>query len=206
MLNELNNLLTLSLRNINSIEVIFLVCMTLFLNKIRILSSNLYYRAFTNFLGTLFHELAHFFMAVFFLKIPSSISVMPYREGNIHNYGRVTITYDKLNLYNTFPINIAPILIIPTILLNPYFVEFYFYFASSSIISKFIFLYIVIVLATNAIPSSSDLRNGFYSASFLFWLSVSCIFYFQNYVTLAEIIQFLKHGFLTLYERFFYGY
>lgn len=201
-LNELISYFTISIVNTGSKEIILIVIITLMFNKIRVFSDHIYYRAFTNLIGTLFHELAHFFVAVIFCKIPKSISIIPYSDGNMHNYGRIEVKYSDLNLLNTFPINIAPILIIPTIVLNQYFIDLYFKFASYSLVSNLIFLYLIIVLVTNAIPSRSDLVNGFGSASFLFWVTISVLFYYQQLITLDVIFEFFINGFTNLNERF----
>lgn len=197
--NEIITYLDNSTNSLFSIEAMLLIVFTLIANRIRVFSTNLYYRAFTNLLGTLFHELAHFLVAIIFLKIPKSISIWPKKEGeNYHNYGRVEIKYEDLNIFNQTPISLAPILITPLIVLNESVVNWCALTFGGSLASKLLFAYLMIVLITNSLPSSSDLKSAFFCKSFFLWsFIVFLVFYFdKEIVAFAEQILNIVRSFI----------
>jgi len=175
-----------SLNYVLSNEAIIIIMTTIFILKIKNLSTNIYYRALTNFVGTFFHELAHFCIALIFLKIPKKISVIPKREGDMHVYGSVSIDYEDYNLINRTPIALAPLIIYPLFVFNPYVKSEYFSFMGNSVYSRILFLYLIIVLIINAIPSKTDFKLAF-SSSLIFWLLLIMGFYYQDYITLDEV-------------------
>lgn len=184
--------LEFSSNNLFTIEAMLLIIFTLLANKIRLFSTNLYYRAFTNILGTLFHELAHFIMALCFFKIPKSISIWPKKENvNYHNYGRIEIAYGDLNMFNQTPISLAPILIIPLIVLNENILSWSMEICGDSIICKCIFTYLMVVLITNSLPSKSDLHSAFISKSFLFWLFLISTILILKELNIVDVIALI---------------
>lgn len=187
--NDIVEYLEKSTNSLFSVEAMLLIVFTLIANRIRLFSTNLYYRAFTNLLGTLFHELAHFLVAIIFLKIPKSISIWPKKESqDYHNYGRVEISYDDLNIINQTPISLAPILIMPFIVLNESVIKWCEITFGNSLASKLLFAYLMIVLITNSLPSSSDLKSAFFCKSFFLWsLIISLFFYYYT-----EVIAFIE--------------
>lgn len=163
--------------NLNSNETILIILLVLIYDRIIHYWNNIYYLAFTNFIGTLFHELSHFIMALIFFRIPSSISLIPKENGNINIYGSVSIKIEKLNVINKFPISIAPLFIFPTMIFNDYFYKLYFDFMGKNIYSKFFLLYVIIVLSINAIPSKIDIKNAI-GPSLILWAGVIYVYFF----------------------------
>lgn len=191
------SLVNKAMSNVGSIETTVIIMTVLFYRKTINYWNNLYYLAFTNFIGTLFHELAHFTMALCLFKIPKSISVIPKKEGDYHNYGRVNINIDSLNIINKFPISIAPLFIFPLILFNNDFYRFYYTFFGDTIISNAVMIYIIIVLSTNAFPSITDIKMAI-GPSMVLWILIIAGLYYQSYINMVDIWYVIKHSFFEV--------
>lgn len=181
--------------------IIIIMIITLIAQRIRTFYSNIYYVAFSNFVGTVFHELAHFCMALIFLKIPISISVLPKSQDRKYELGRVELRYKDFNILNQFPIAIAPLMIYPLVIFNTTIHEIYFDTFGDSLLSKLVMIYLLIVLIVNSLPSSVDLKLAF-SMSLILWTIVPILYFNQNYFNVNEIITYLKELY-TLFEREF---
>lgn len=196
------SLINKAMSNVGSIETTVIIMTVLLYRKTINYWNNLYYLAFTNFIGTLFHELAHFCMALFLFKIPKSISVIPKKEGDYHNYGRVTINIDNLNIINKFPISIAPLFIFPLILFNNDFYKYYYTFFGDTIISNAVMIYIIIVLSTNAFPSITDIKMAI-GPSMVLWILIIAVLYYQTYFDVIHTWYVIKHSFLEVMRLLF---
>lgn len=187
--------------HIGNVETAVIVIMVLFYRRVIYYWNNLYYLAFTNFIGTLFHELAHFCMALIFLKIPSSISLIPKKEGEYHNFGRVSMVIDKLNIINKFPISIAPIFLFPLILLNEESYIFYYKYFGNSLISNVALIYLMVVLTLNSFPSVSDIKDAFGPSMFL-WIGIIAALYYQNIFDLVHGWNVIKESLSVVFKMF----
>lgn len=183
--------------HVGNIETAIIVISVLFYRSLINYWNNIYYLAFTNFMGTLFHELAHFFMALIFLKVPSSLTLVPKQEGNYYNFGSVSLSIDKLNIINKFPISIAPIFIFPLILLNEDFYFLFYKLFGNSLYSNIFMIYLMVVLSLNAFPSTTDIRNAI-GPSLVLWVGIIAGLYYQTYFDLGHIWYVLKESLLIV--------
>ena len=96
-------------------QILFTVFITILILKMKEISKvNIYLSGIVYFLGTFFHELAHYIMALITtFKLPGQISIFPKSE--VVN-GRKTITLgyvevrnSSLNILNAFLIGMAPL-------------------------------------------------------------------------------------------------
>ena len=181
--------------------VILIMIFTLIAQRIRTLYSNIYYVALSNFVGTVFHELAHFCMALIFFKIPTSFSVIPRSEDRKYELGRVELKYNDMNILNQFPIAMAPLMIFPLVIFNTTVHEIYFLTFGESLISKLVMIYLLIVLIVNSLPSSADLRLAA-SGSFVFWAFLTILYLNQDYFNINDVYNYLK-GLHTIFEKEF---
>jgi hypothetical protein len=114
------------------------------------------------FMGTFFHELAHFLISFVTYGKPYWFSVIPHSEIN-EETGQKMITLGhvkSLNVkwWNVFFISMAPFLLFPF----AYFIYIYFYnYAEMNIWFLMLYIFFIISLLFSAIPSSVDFSNVF---------------------------------------------
>jgi hypothetical protein len=130
-----------------------------------------------NILGTFLHELTHFVFALMLNGKPDSFSLFPKRDGNYWTLGSVEIS--NATWYNKMPIGLAPLsLFIFAYYLNHLYV---YYVPSRDTFTDLGFIFMLVILVENAIPSRQDLRVAF-----------SNIFGCAFYLVLMVIIYLIK--------------
>lgn len=114
---------------------------------------NIFTASLYNIVGTLFHELSHYIVAIIFNAKPVSFSIIPRRRGDDWILGSVTCR--NLDWYNSFPVSLAPLMLVPA--------SYLLYSGSLSLtgvenIDFFIRTFISVILLYSAIPSAQDLK------------------------------------------------
>jgi hypothetical protein len=110
-----------------------------------------------NLVGTLLHELAHFFIALVLNGRPTSFTILPRRQGDMWVFGSVEITNSQW--YNALPIAMAPLLLF----LAAYFLDRWYIAMpiEKTLWSDFGYLMALVILVENAIPSTQDFKVAF---------------------------------------------
>lgn len=126
-----------------------------------------------NVLGTFLHELTHYLFALTFNGRPSSFSLIPKRNGNYWTLGSVEIA--NPTWYNKMPIGLAPL----SLFVFAYYLNhiYQYYVVSRDIFTDLGFIFALVVLVENAIPSRQDIKVAFssYIGNF-FFLFLGAIF------------------------------
>ena len=117
----------------------------------------------SNVFGVFFHELAHALIGAILFAKPSKFIMIP-KAIDLHNskkaYVLGQVECSNLRWYNRFPTAMAPLLLFGIAL---YLEKHYwsFSFVENSLGYLCLYLYLQITLITNAIPSSTDFKEGF---------------------------------------------
>ena len=177
---------------------------------------NIYLTSIAYLVGTFFHELAHYIAALLTtLRFPSRISIFPEKmtEEIINNNGEketkiyyvlgyVKVNSSRLNILNSFIIGFAPLVLM--YLSYIVYKEFFFYYEQYFELNTFayvLYVFLIVTLFVNSIPSRADLELSKTSGSIYFWalvLVVSFIYYEEIYEVKDYIYEFT--------ERLKYGY
>ncbi len=120
-------------------------------------SVNRFLVAAVNLVGTFFHELAHYLVGLLLYAKPSGFSIWPKSQpGGGLVLGSVTFT--NLRFFNTLPTAIAPLLLIGL----AYYVDMHFFSTLDETTATFIiYIFIMVILLENSIPSTTDIRVAF---------------------------------------------
>ncbi len=112
-----------------------------------------------NILGTFLHELTHYLFALALNGRPISFSLIPKRNGDYWTLGSVEI--QNPTWYNKLPIGLAPL----SLFIFAYYLNhiYEYYVASRDIFTDLGFIFMLVVLVENAIPSRQDFRVAFSS-------------------------------------------
>ena len=116
-----------------------------------------------NFLGVLFHELAHALVALLLNGKPSKFVVFP--KTICDNNGKKVyvlghVECSNIRWYNAFPIAMAPL----SLLSLAFILEKFYWslpFVEHSLFFLFLYIYLLIIFIINAIPSSVDFQHAF---------------------------------------------
>lgn len=132
--------------------------------------------AITYLIGTFLHELAHYLMAFLLTrKKPNTFSIIPEEKTNGKSkwyiLGYVDINNKYLNKFNRFPIAFAPLLLlIACYFISKYFLFLYAEYFSISFSSMVLYIFLVVTIFVNSIPSSADLKLSLEGGSLFLWL------------------------------------
>ncbi|MDD3834738.1 MAG: hypothetical protein PHS42_04610 [Sulfurimonas sp.] len=116
------------------------------------------------FMGTLFHELAHFTVSLITYGKPFWFSVIP-STGIDKATGRKIITLGhvksaNIRWWNTFFVSMAPLLLLP---LSYWVYNNFFTYIEVGLWSSVFYIFTIVSLLFSAIPSSVDFENVFNS-------------------------------------------
>lgn len=116
------------------------------------------------FMGTLFHELAHFAVSLITYGKPFWFSVIPSSRYDKET-GRRTITLGcvksaNITWWNTFFVSMAPLLLLP---LSYWVYNNFFTYIQGGLWSSVLYIFIIVSLLFSAIPSAVDFKNVFNS-------------------------------------------
>lgn len=144
-------------------QIFFAVFFTILIIKIKQMSKkNIYLATIVYFIGTFFHELAHYIAALITtFRIPNGFSLFPkIKKENGHNriiLGYVLIEKEYINVFNAFLIGMAPL----SLLFLAYLVSRYYFQLSSiwweiNILNYLAYLFLLTTLIVNSVPSRMD--------------------------------------------------
>jgi hypothetical protein len=114
---------------------------------------SLWSAALVNFVGVVFHELAHYLIALLLGGRPKRFSVWPKRMADGFLFGQVVCA--RINAFNALPIGIAPLSLLPLAWLIHQ--KFYLYLQPTSW-NYIAYLFLMVIVIENALPSSADWR------------------------------------------------
>ena len=163
-------------------QILFTVFITILILKMKEISkANIYLSGIVYFLGTFFHEMAHYIMALITtFKLPGRISIFPKSE--VVN-GRKTITLgyvevrnSSLNILNAFLIGMAPLsLLYLAYLVSKYFFIYYGIWFEVGIIAYILQSFLMATLIINSVPSRADLILARTKGSLYFYIVILLI-------------------------------
>lgn len=163
-------------------QILFTVFITILILKMKEISKvNIYLSGIVYFLGTFFHELAHYIMALITtFKLPGQISIFPKSE--VVN-GRKTITLgyvevrnSSLNILNAFLIGMAPLsLLYLAYIVSKYFFIYYGIWFEVGIIAYILQSFLMATLIINSVPSRADLILARTKGSLYFYIVILLI-------------------------------
>lgn len=129
---------------------------------------------------TVAHELTHYIIALIFNGHPTSISILPRREGGLITLGEVSAR--NVTWYNAAPIGLSPFLL----LILSYFIGVgYLNSYPLSYLEHFFYIGLQSLLLVSAFPSRPDWRValsspfGFVFYAFAFYVFISYILYLR---------------------------
>lgn len=139
--------------------------------------------------GTFFHELAHYVVAwITTLSMPNKMSIIPTEERNgtkkWYTLGYVSISNSKLNTLNAFPIAFAPLtlLYLSYIMYENFFTYYTNYFEITSL-SMILYVFLIVTLVVNSIPSRADIEMSKTKGSHLLWITIlSASIYYKGFI------------------------
>ena len=108
------------------------------------------------FVGTFFHELAHFIVSLITFGKPSSFNVFPSKDKETNMITLGYVTSRNMRWYNAFFISMAPLLLIP---LSYYVYTTFFTYFEFNIYTMFIQIFLIVTLLFSSIPSGTDFKN-----------------------------------------------
>lgn len=180
-LNEFDSLL---LHLMEGKEIYFYIVITVIVMKIKENSkNNLYCNSLTYLVGTFFHELSHYIVAIITtFNIPKNFILFPKEiEENGKKWfvlGSVDINSERLNIFNSFLIGFAPLfLLLLSYLTYEYFFEYYLRFFTLSFLAFTVYVFLIVTFVINSIPSSADLKVARKYGSIYLWILIITIIY-----------------------------
>lgn len=161
-------------------NVIFIVVSTILIIKIKAMATkNILFASLIHIIGTLLHELSHYIVAlVTTLKIPSNFSILP--KSRIENgiktieLGYVVVNKKNLNIFNSFLIGMSPLsLLFAAYYVSKNFFTFYEKYFSVGVIAYILYVFLIVTLVVNSVPSKADFEMARYKGSIYLYLLIS---------------------------------
>ena len=163
-------------------QVLFTVFITILILKMKEISkANVYLSGIIYLLGTFFHELAHYIMALITtFRLPGRVSLFPKYEvvngRKIITLGYVEVRNSSLNILNAFPIGMAPLLLLYlAYMVSKYFFIYYGIWFEVGIIAYILQSFLMATLIINSVPSRADLILARTKGSLYFYIVILLI-------------------------------
>ena len=163
-------------------QILFTVFITILILKMKEISKvNIYLSGIVYFLGTFFHELAHYIIALITtFRLPGRISLFPKYEivngRRVIALGYVEVKNSSLNILNAFPIGMAPlILLYLAYIVSKYFFIYYGIWFEVGIIAYILQSFLMATLIINSVPSRADLILARTKGSLYFYIVILLI-------------------------------
>lgn len=163
-------------------QILFTVFITILILKMKEISKvNIYLSGIVYFLGTFFHELAHYIIALITtLRLPGRISLFPKYEvvngRKVIALGYVEVRNSSLNILNAFPIGMAPLLLLYlAYIVSKYFFIYYGIWFEVGIIAYILQSFLMATLIINSVPSRADLILAKTKGSLYFYIVILLI-------------------------------
>lgn len=167
-------------------QIFFTVFMTIIILKFKDISKcNGYLAGLIHILGTFFHELTHYLVAILTtFHIPKNFSIFPKTNKSERSIelGYVELEMRYLNIFNAFLISMAPLLLLYlAYFVSKYFFIYYEKYFEVGIISYIIYLFLMTTLIVNSIPSKADFKIAKYKGSIYFYILLVFVALLINY-------------------------
>ena len=163
-------------------QILFTVFITILILKMKEISKvNIYLSGIVYFLGTFFHEMAHYIMALITtFRLPGRVSLFPKYEvvngRKIIALGYVEVRNSSLNILNAFPIGMAPLLLLYlAYMVSKYFFIYYGIWFEVGIIAYILQSFLMATLIINSVPSRADLILARTKGSLYFYIVILLI-------------------------------
>ena len=163
-------------------QILFTVFITILILKMKEISkANIYLSGIVYFLGTFFHEMAHYIMALITTsRLPGRVSLFPKYEvvngRKIIALGYVEVRNSSLNILNAFPIGMAPLLLLYlAYIVSKYFFIYYGIWFEVGIIAYILQSFLMATLIINSVPSRADLILARTKGSLYFYIVILLI-------------------------------
>ncbi len=163
-------------------QILFTVFITILILKMKEISKvNIYLSGIVYFLGTFFHELAHYIIALITtFRLPGRISLFPKYEivngRRVIALGYVEVKNSSLNILNAFPIGMAPLLLLYlAYIVSKYFFIYYGIWFEVGIIAYILQSFLMATLIINSVPSRADLILARTKGSLYFYIVILLI-------------------------------
>lgn len=163
-------------------QILFTVFITILILKMKEISKvNIYLSGIVYFLGTFFHELAHYIIALITtFRLPGRISLFPKYEivngRRVIALGYVEVKSSSLNILNAFPIGMAPLLLLYlAYIVSKYFFIYYGIWFEVGIIAYILQSFLMATLIINSVPSRADLILARTKGSLYFYIVILLI-------------------------------
>ena len=163
-------------------QILFTVFITILILKMKEISkANIYLSGIVYFLGTFFHELAHYIIAIITtFRLPGRISLFPKYEivngRRVIALGYVEVKNSSLNILNAFPTGMAPLLLLYlAYIVSKYFFIYYGIWFEVGIIAYILQSFLMATLIINSVPSRADLILARTKGSLYFYIVILLI-------------------------------
>ena len=163
-------------------QILFTVFITILILKMKEISKvNIYLSGIVYFLGTFFHELAHYIIALITtFRLPGRISLFPKYEivngRRVIALGYVEVKNSSLNILNAFPTGMAPLLLLYlAYIVSKYFFIYYGIWFEVGIIAYILQSFLMATLIINSVPSRADLILARTKGSLYFYIVILLI-------------------------------
>ena len=107
-------------------------------------------------IGTIFHELAHFFVSLITFGKPTWFSILPSKSvdaaGNI-GYTLGYVKSENVRWFNVFFISMAPLLLLP---LSFFVYQYFFTYFQPNLPNFILYIFLLVSLIVSSIPSKID--------------------------------------------------
>lgn len=155
----------------------FFILFVLIIERLKWISRrNIFTAWLFSIIGTFLHELAHYIVALILNGKPKGISIIPRKEGNGYILG--TVNCRNITWYNKSLIGLAPLLIFVFI----YYMDIYFFtYFQDNLYTQLLYMYLVVMLLSSAIPSSTDFKVAFEGLGTFFVIVTSMLIGFIYY-------------------------
>lgn len=157
---------------ISSNKDFFILLLIIAITRLRYLTSgNMIGVWIANFVGTFFHELAHLLISLLMFGKPTKVSLLPSKTEKGYQLGYVESS--NIRWYNALPISLAPLLLL---VLAFYFNKLFFVYVDENIYTYIAYLFIIITLIENAIPSGQDFKVAFSNIGFIVYIAAAAAY------------------------------
>lgn len=157
----------------------------------RVSSGNRFFAGLINILGTFFHEMAHYLVGFILFAKPTGFSLWPKTQA-VGGYVLGSVSFRNIRFYNAIPTALAPLLLV----VLAYFVDQqYFTVIRETLVSYVVYIFMIVILLENAIPSTVDVKVAFSNPIgvvlyvvggllYLYWDQVERVVFYVRYVYL----------------------
>jgi hypothetical protein len=161
----------------NRLYLIILVL--LIVRLMRIASGSRFSISFINLFGTFCHELAHYIIGLLLWAKPTGFTIWPKRQSG-GGFVLGSVSFSNIRFFNAIPTAFAPLLLI----FFAYYIEQnFFLLVDETVLTFILYVFIIVVILENAIPSSTDFKVAFSNmAGVVFYLGGTLVYLYFNQV------------------------